>query len=140
MWGQKINPEIILRQNETVNLDDHAIVRGLLVSKMTISRIEDEVGGTLVPDHMSDLLNVLDEVAEYVRVGNNGKHTPQRTIEFHNGKYTHRDLIVSESVMSFQLGFELKIGDVAVGGVKKMWFRLPMNLQINRPKRSVLEP
>lgn len=138
MWGEKIKPQIYLNQNEGVNLDGHFIVRGLLTKRSTIERLEDEVGGKLIPDHKSDLLNVLDELAELVRTNNQGRHTPERTIEFMNERYVHRDLIVSEDVFKFQWNIDFKLGDVNVGGTKKIWFQLPMSFQINRSKRGVV--
>ena len=138
MWGEKIKPQILLRQNEGVNLDGHLIVRGLLTKRSTIKRLEDEVGGKLIPDRKSDLLNVLDELAELIRLSNRGRHTRERTLEFMSERYVHRDLIVSEQVFKFQWNIDFKLGDVNVGGTKKMWFQLPMSVQINRSKRGVL--
>lgn len=140
MWGEKIRPQIQLSQNDDVNLDGHLIVRGILTDRLTIKRLESETGGKLVPDSNVNLLNVLDEIAEYVRANNGGRHTPERTIEAHSERYTHRDLIVSEGVFKFQWGVDFKLGDMNVGGIKKMWFQLPINFQINRSKRSILVP
>lgn len=139
MWGEKIRPQILLKQNEGVNLDGHMIVRGLLIKTSTIRRLEDEIGGRLIPDRKSDLLNVLDELAEYIRINNRGWHTPERTIEFQNERYVHRDLIASEEVFKFQWNIDFKLGNVNVGGTRKMWFQLPISIQINRSKRSILE-
>lgn len=139
MWGEKIRPQILLNQNESVNLDGHFIVRGLLTKRSTVRRLEDEVGGRLIPDRKSDLLNVLDELAEYIRINNRGRHTPERTIEFQNERYVHRDLIASEEAFKFQWNIDFKLGNVNVGGTRKMWFQLPISIQINRSKRSILE-
>lgn len=136
MWGEKIKPQILLGQNKYVNLDGHIIVRGLLTKRSTIARLEDEVSGKLIPDSKPDLLKILDELAEYVRVRNGGYHTPKRTLEFMSERYVHRDLIISEDVFQFQWKIDFKLGDVNVGGTKKMWFQLPMSFQINRSKRG----
>ena len=138
MWGEPIKSQILLNQNNSVNLDGHVIVRGLLTRRETIRRLEDKVGGKLIPDWKVDLLNVLDELAEYIRINNQGRHTPERTIEFQNERYVHRDMIASEEVISFQWGIDFKLGDINVGGTKKMWFQLPMSFQINRSKGGIL--
>lgn len=131
-WGQKIKPAILLKQNSKVNLDGHAIVRGIMVKRQMIAEMEDEVGGMLIPDQKNDLLGVLDELAELIRVRNNGNHTPQRTIEFMNERYIHRDLTISADVFSFQWGMNWGLGDVEVQGTKKVWFQKPISLAINR--------
>jgi hypothetical protein len=137
-WGQKIKPKILLNQNNTVNLDGHMIVRGIMVQRRTISEMEDEVGGTIIPDEKGDLLRVLDELAEYIRVRNNGQHTPQRTIEFMNERYVHRDLTISADVFSFQWDMDWGLGDVAVRGVKKVWFQKPISFAINRSQKGAI--
>lgn len=131
-WGQPIKPTILLKQNNTVNLDGHVIVRGIMVKREFVVEMEDEVGGTLILDEKNDLLHVLDELAELIRVKNNGRHTPQRTIEFMNERYVHRDLTISADVFSFQWDMNWGLGDVAVCGTKKVWFQKPISLAINR--------
>lgn len=136
MWGEKIKPQILLNQTDDVNLDGHLIIRGLLVSRRYISELEDEVGGKVIQDHEADVLNVLDEAAEYIRVRNRGRYTPHRTLEIQNEQFVHRDLIISDKVFGFQWGMNTNFGTVNIGGIKKMWFRLPMTFGINksRPK------
>ena len=137
-WGQKIKPTILLKQNNRVNLDGHVIVRGIMVKRQTIAEMEDEVGGRLIPDERNDLLRVLDEITEYIRIRNNGNHTPQKTIEYMNEQYVHRDLTISADVFSFQWGMNWGVGDVAVRGAKKVWFQKPISLAINRSQRGVI--
>ncbi|KKK53724.1 hypothetical protein LCGC14_3091900 [marine sediment metagenome] len=137
-WGQKIKPTILLKQNNKVNLDGHVIVRGIMVERQTIAEMEDEVGGRLIPDQKNDLLRVLDEITEYIRVRNNGNHTPERTIEYMNERYVHRDLTISADVFSFQWDMNWGLGDVAVRGTKKVWFQKPISLAINRSKAGAV--
>ena len=137
-WGQKIKPTILLKQNNKVNLDGHVIVRGIMVKRQTIAEMEDEVGGRLIPDQENDLLRVLDEITEYIRVRNNGNHTPERTIEYINERYVHRDLTISADVFSFQWDMNWGLGDVALRGTKKVWFQKPISLAINRSQSGAI--
>ncbi len=139
-WGQRIKPTILLNQHEAVNLDGHTIVRGIMVSRQKIAEMEDEVGGVLIPDEKADLLKVLDELAEFIRAANMGQYTPQRTIEFQNERYVHRDLPISADVFSFQWGMSWGLPDITASGIKKVWFQKPMTFTINRSKGSILLP
>lgn len=109
-----------------------------MVKRQTILKMEEEVMGALIPDTKNDLLHILDELAEHIRVKNGGRYTPQRTIEFANERYVHRDLIISGDVFSFQWNMNWGLGDIVARGTKKIWFQKPFSLSINRSKKGAI--
>lgn len=93
-------------------MTDFTYVRGVLVSRSTIERYEQDIGGHLIPDSEWELLLGLDDLIFQV-YRKTGKVPPKKTVQINTDYFIFRDIPVDVP----------GLGVIEAKGPKKMWFR-----------------